>query len=127
MGMFVLLTANEPKGCYVNGDLGTISAWGPDYICVNLLRGPCVMVARNTWLNYEYSIGITPSGEPCLNARIIGSFTQFPIIPAYAMTITRLRGKRWTAFILICQSGPVLLRDSCTRHCPGCGSWRICL
>lgn len=93
MGMFVLLTANEPKGCYVNGDLGTISAWGPDYICVNLLRGPCVMVARNTWLNYEYSIGITPSGEPCLNARIIGSFTQFPIIPAYAMTIHKAQGQ----------------------------------
>lgn len=93
MGMFVLLTANEAHGDYVNGDLGIVIAWEPDYICVNLLRGPCVMVARNTWLNYEYSIGITPSGDPRLNTRIIGSFTQFPILPAYAMTIHKAQGQ----------------------------------
>ena len=93
MGMFVLLTANEAHGDYVNGDLGIVIAWEPDYICVNLLRGPCVMVARNTWLNYEYSIGITPSGDPRLNARIIGSFTQFPVLPAYAMTIHKAQGQ----------------------------------
>ena len=93
MGMFVLLTANEAHGDYVNGDLGIVIAWELDYICVNLLRGPLVMVARNTWLNYEYSIGITPSGDPRLNARIIGSFTQFPILPAYAMTIHKAQGQ----------------------------------
>lgn len=91
--MFVLVTANDPEGYYVNGDLGVIVGLEPDCVCVRLLRGPCVMVERNTWFNYEYTIGLDPLGGPCLNPRIIGSFTQIPVLPAYAMTVHKAQGQ----------------------------------
>ena len=92
-GMLALLTANDPEGRYANGDVGEVLACWKDSIWIRLLRGPEIAVYRHTWCNYDYRIVIQPDGSLKLDSRIIGCFTQFPVLPAYAMTIHKAQGQ----------------------------------
>ena len=92
-GMLALLTANDPEGRYANGDVGEVLACWKDSIWIQLLRGPEIAVYRHTWFNYDYRIVIQPDGSLKLDTRIIGCFTQFPVLPAYAMTIHKAQGQ----------------------------------
>lgn len=92
-GMRALLTANDPEGRYVNGDVGEVLTCWKDSIWIRLLRGPKIAVYRHTWFNYDYHIVTQPDGSSKLDSRIVGCFTQFPVLPAYAMTIHKAQGQ----------------------------------
>ena len=92
-GMRALLTANDPEGSYINGDIGEVLACGKNTIWIQLLRGPGIAVYRHTWFNYDYHIVTQPDGSSKLDSRIVGCFTQFPVLPAYAMTIHKAQGQ----------------------------------
>ena len=86
-------TANDPEGWYANGDVGEVLACWDNSIWIRLLRGPGIEVYRHTWFNYDYRIVIQPDGSLKLDSHIIGCFTQFPVLPAYAMTIHKAQGQ----------------------------------
>lgn len=92
-GMRALLTANDPEGRYVNGDVGEVLTCWKDSIWIRLLRGPKIAVYRHTWFNYDYHIVTQPDGSSKLDSCIVGCFTQFPVLPAYAMTIHKAQGQ----------------------------------
>ena len=92
-GMLTLLTANDPEGRYANGDVGEVLACWDNSIWIRLLRGPEIAVYWHTWFNYDYRIVIQSDGSLKLDSRIIGCFTQFPVLPAYAMTIHKAQGQ----------------------------------
>ena len=92
-GMLALLTANDPEGWYANGDVGEVLACWDNSIWIRLLRGPGIEVYRHTWFNYDYHIVTQPDGSSKLDSRIVGCFTQFPVLPAYAMTIHKAQGQ----------------------------------
>ena len=92
-GMRALLTANDPEGSYINGDIGEVLACGKNTIWIQLLRGPGIAVYRHTWFNCDYHIVTQPDGSSKLDSRIVGCFTQFPVLPAYAMTIHKAQGQ----------------------------------
>lgn len=92
-GMLALLTANDPEGRYANGDIGEVLACWNNSIRIQLMRGPEIAVYRHTWYNYDYRIVIQPDGSLKLDSHIIGYFTQFPVLPAYAMTIHKAQGQ----------------------------------
>lgn len=92
-GMLALLTANDPEGKYANGDIGEVLACWKDSIWIRLLRGPEIAVYRHTWFNYDYRIVVQPDGSLKLDSHLIGYFTQFPVLPAYAMTIHKAQGQ----------------------------------
>ena len=62
-------------------------------IWIRLLRGPEIAVYRHTWFNYDYHIVTQPDGSSKLDSCIVGCFTQFPVLPAYAMTIHKAQGQ----------------------------------
>lgn len=92
-GMRALLTANDPEGRYVNGDVGEVLTCWKDSIWIRLLRGPKIAVYRHTWFNYDYHIVTQPDGSSKLDSCIVGCFMQFPVLPAYAMTIHKAQGQ----------------------------------
>jgi len=100
VGEKVLLTANcyaNGRLVFANGDFGTFLGIGSDGLHVRLEKdGRDVSVALNTWYHYEYDMEVDQ-----LSYMPTGSFTQYPVLPGYAVTINRSQGMTLTGRIHI--------------------------
>jgi uncharacterized protein YpbB len=87
--MFVKNDTDSEKR-YFNGKLGEISEIDDDdliYVkCPN--ENKPIIVSRTTWNNIKYVL----DDNKVLQENIIGSFTQYPIKPAWAITIHKSQG-----------------------------------
>lgn len=94
VGAFVMLLYNDPDKCFVNGSTGRIeeidTEEGEDRVAVRLKNGNLVRVSRYTWKRHEVvwnkKLGRFENQE-------IGSFTQIPVTPAYAISCHKAQGK----------------------------------
>lgn len=78
--MPVMMTVNDPKGRFFNGSRGYVISTGTDCIYISLYGSQGrVRVGRYTW-----KIQGAPGQEL--------SFSQFPLIPAFALTVHRAQG-----------------------------------
>lgn len=96
IGAQIMLLNNDREGRWVNGSVGKIidikldEEGSGDVLVVRLQGGETVNVSHYTWEIYKYIFDYR-TGR--LSAEIIGSFTQYPVRLAWAVTIHKSQGK----------------------------------
>ncbi len=101
-GAQVMFVSNDPEGRYVNGTVGRVAQiesqkGGPDLVYVELENGELVEVSQRQWeaIKWEYD-----EKSKSLDTEVVGSFTQYPLRLAWAVTIHKSQGKTFDRVIL---------------------------
>jgi hypothetical protein len=89
-GARVLMVKNDPEHRWVNGSLGTVSRLSDSAVWV-CLDGTSKEeeVHRATWESIEYQYDALTQR---VNPVVVGTYTQFPVVLAWAMTIHKAQG-----------------------------------
>ncbi|MBU1164464.1 AAA family ATPase, partial [Patescibacteria group bacterium] len=99
----IMMVANDREGRWVNGSLGKISQietdkkGGADIIIVELENGQEVAVTPHTWEMFR--VEYNPATNK-LNTESIGSYKQYPLTLAWAITIHKSQGKTFDNVII---------------------------
>ena len=90
VGARVMAVKNDRAKRWVNGSLGTVTRLTDDRAWVQLDRdGAEVGVDRVDWENIRFE---WDDEEQRIISKVIGSYTQIPLIPAWAITINKAQG-----------------------------------
>lgn len=92
VGAKIMLLRNDNDGLkYVNGTQGIITGISKDedIIRVRTEKGNIISVEPSTWEVYDY---VYKEETKTIEPRVIGSFTQFPLKLAWAVTIHKSQG-----------------------------------
>jgi ATP-dependent DNA helicase PIF1 len=100
-GAQVMLVNNDKSGRWVNGTIGRVAGiekkGGDDVVRVVLPDGAVVDVASYTWELFEYQYD---RATKRILTRKTGSFTQYPIRLAWAITIHKSQGKTFDRVVV---------------------------
>ena len=104
-GAQIMMLNNDVEGRWVNGSIGEIKGLlknnkGEDVIIADLNDGSAVEIEPFTWEIYRSFIN---DGQ--LASEVIGTFTQYPLMLAWAVTIHKSQGKTFDNVIIDIGSG----------------------
>ena len=108
IGSQVMLTNNDRAGRWVNGTIGKVTEIKRDkkteeeVVWVELNDGEVVDVGPNTWEMFRFSFDQRRSR---LESETTGSYTQYPLILAWAVTIHKSQGKTFNKVVIDLGSG----------------------
>ena len=103
VGSQIMLVSNDRDGYWINGTIGKIIDFEEDeeekitIIWVELANGEEVGVAPHTWEMFRFFLN-QKTGR--LDSEVVGSFTQYPLMLAWAITIHKSQGKTFEKVIL---------------------------
>lgn len=89
IGARVMAVRNDPGKRWVNGSVGTITGLALDRVAVRLDVGSDVEIERFTWEKIRYD---WDEGRSRVAATVIGTYTQLPVVHAWAVTIHKAQG-----------------------------------
>ena len=93
IGARVMFTKNDEGRRWVNGTLGVVRGIDEPIVLVEPVSGPkggTVEVRRTSWMSYRYVYD--PEKDKIVTEET-GSYTQFPLMLAWAVTIHKSQGK----------------------------------
>ncbi len=108
IGAQVMLMNNDRGGRWVNGtvgsivDIGNAEANHPAPVWVELQTGETVDVFPHTWDMFEFKFD---AGRGAIDTETVGSFKQYPLKLAWAVTIHKAQGKTFDKVVLDIGSG----------------------
>ncbi len=101
IGAQAMLVTNDNLGRWVNGTIGTIIQLEQDregeLIRIALRDGQVVDIMENTWEMYEF---IIDEKTERVISKSVGSYTQYPLRLAWAMTIHKSQGKTFDNVVI---------------------------
>ncbi|MBU1044514.1 MAG: AAA family ATPase [Candidatus Omnitrophica bacterium] len=97
VGAQIILIKNDPDKRWVNGSLGIIKMLSENKIQVTLQDGRIVDVPKITWENIKYKYD---KKEKKINEHVVGTFTQYPIKLAWAITIHKSQGQTFDNVVI---------------------------
>ena len=89
VGAQVIFCRNYPQAGYMNGTIGKVSKLDDAHIFVTLENGVEINVSRVDWENRQSKYN---SQTRKMESEVVGSFTQFPLKLAWAITIHKSQG-----------------------------------
>ncbi len=106
IGSQLMLLNNDSDGRWVNGSVGTLEEIVPgeddDKLRVKLQNGMTVDVDPYKWDIFRF---LYDDKEKQINSESVGSFTQYPVKLAWAVTIHKAQGKTFENVVLDLSSG----------------------
>jgi hypothetical protein len=101
-GAQVMLLTNDRKGRYVNGTIGRVAKIhkvpdDDDVVSVDLPDGDRIDLSPNTWELYRFRY--EPESDR-IESESVGSFTQYPLRLAWAVTIHKSQGKTFERVVI---------------------------
>ncbi|MES2390485.1 MAG: hypothetical protein V4555_02505 [Acidobacteriota bacterium] len=89
-GSRVMAVKADPAQRWRRGSLGTVKRLEPDSVLVRFDHSNSTQpVEAATWQSVKHQSNPSPSR---IESRVVGSYTQIPLIPAYATTIQKAQG-----------------------------------
>ena len=100
-GAQIMMLTNEPASSWVNGDMGKIVEINSDKpseaITVELANGYRGKIGPHTWEMIRFFYDET---RDRIEAEVVGSFTQYPLRLAWALTIHKAQGKTFDQVVV---------------------------
>ncbi|MBO6793220.1 MAG: AAA family ATPase [Balneolaceae bacterium] len=97
IGSQIIFIKNDKEGRWVNGTLGRVHYLTENSIQVELTNGNIYQVDREVWDNVKYSFNSVTNR---VEAQRIGTYKQFPLKPAWAITIHKSQGMTFSKLII---------------------------
>jgi len=88
-GAQVIFIRNDKEGRWCNGTLGKVTRLASEQVYVTLENGKTMQVMPEVWENMQYTYN---EKEKKVEEKVLGTFMQIPIKPAWALTVHKSQG-----------------------------------